>query len=282
MKIGLALAGGGIRGIAHAGVLKALEENNIKIEAIGGTSSGSMISALYAIGYTPDEIYELFKKYASTIVKLNSNIIRKEIKNFILKHKICSQGVNNGEFIEEIFNKKALEKGIKNINELKIPVVIPAVDMCTGEEYIFTSVKSNKKNHISTIDIGKAVRASSSFPVIYEPMKYKDKLFSDGGILNNIPAKEVKALGVDKVISVKFDSNKIDDESNAVDIIVKITDMMSEKISDEDLEISDYVLTVPTDGTGILDIKKIDYCFISGYETAKKQIKEILNKLDKS
>ena len=280
MKLGLALAGGGIRGIAHAGVLKALEENNIKVEIIGGTSSGSMISALYAVGYTPNEIYELFRKYASTIVKLNSNIIRKEIKNFILKHKICSQGINNGEFIEEIFNRKALEKGIKNINELKMPIAIPAVDMCTGEEYIFTSVKSNKKNHISTIDIGKAVRASSSFPVIYEPLKYKDKLFSDGGILNNIPAKDVKELGADKVISVKFDSNKIDTESNAVDLIVKVSDLMSEKISDEDLGVSDYTITVPTDGTGILDINKIDYCFKSGYETTKKQIKSILEMLN--
>ena len=62
MKIGLALSGGGIRGIAHAGVIKALEESNIKIDIIGGTSSGSMIASLYALGYKPDEIYGLFKK----------------------------------------------------------------------------------------------------------------------------------------------------------------------------------------------------------------------------
>ena len=282
MKIGLALSGGGIRGIAHAGVLKALEENNIKIEAIGGTSSGSMVSALYSMGYTPDEIYELVKKYASTIVKLNSNTIRKEIKNFIFKHKICSQGINDGKFIEEIFNKKALEKGIKNISDIKMPIVIPTVDITTGEEYIFTSVKSHKKNHISTIEVGKAVRASSSFPLIYEPMKYKDKLFLDGGILNNIPAREVKELGADKVISVKFDNDKIDNESNAIDIGMKIMDMMTEKIIDKDITKSDYIITIPTDETGILDVTKIDLCFKSGYETTKKQIKEILNKLDKS
>lgn len=275
MKLGLALAGGGIRGIAHAGVLKALEENNIKIDCLGGTSSGSMITSLYAMGYTPDEIYMLFKKYASTIVKLNSSIIRKEIKNFILKHQILSQGINNGEFIEEIFNKKALEKEIRIISDIKMPIVIPAVDMATSQEYIFTSVKTNKKNHISTIDIGKAVRASSSFPVIYEPMKYKDKLFLDGGILDNIPANAVKELGADKIISVKFESNKIGTESNAVDLIVKVSDTMSEKISDEDLEISDYIITVPTDGAGILDVTKIDYCFQSGYETTKKQINDI-------
>ena len=72
MKLGLALSGGGIRGIAHAGVLKALEENNIKIDAIGGTSSGSIIATLYAMGYSPYYIYILFKKYAKDLVNQNS------------------------------------------------------------------------------------------------------------------------------------------------------------------------------------------------------------------
>lgn len=281
MKLGLALSGGGIRGIAHAGVLKALEENNIKIDFLGGTSSGSMVTALYAMGYTPDEIYELVKKYANAIVRLNSNTIRKEIKNFIFKHKICSQGINDGKFIEEIFNKKALEKGIKNINEIKMPIVIPTVDIRSTEEYIFTSVKSNKKNHIGAIEVGKAVRASSSFPLIYEPMKYKNKLFLDGGILNNIPAKEVRELGADKVISVKFESDNIDSESNAIDIGMKILDIMTEKIIDKDIENSDYIITIPTDGTGILDVNKIDYCFKSGYETTKKQMEEIIKTIGK-
>ena len=64
MKIGIALSGGGIRGIAHAGVLKALEDNQIKIDIIGGTSAGSMVASLYAMGYSPYSIYQLFKKYS--------------------------------------------------------------------------------------------------------------------------------------------------------------------------------------------------------------------------
>lgn len=275
MKLGLALAGGGIRGIAHAGVLKALEENNIKIDILGGTSSGSMITALYAVGYTPDEIYEMFKKYAKTIVKLNGSVIRKEIKNFIINHKISSQGINSGEFIEEIFNEKALEKNIDNINKIKMPIVIPSVDISNSKEYLFTSVKKDEEKYISDIEIGKAVRASSSFPIIYEPVIYKDKMFVDGGILNNIPANDVKELGADKVISINFDSDKIWQESNAIDITMKILDVMGNKISDEDLEGSDYTITVPTNGTGLLDIEKIDFCYKSGYETTMKQIEKI-------
>ena len=281
MKLGLALSGGGIRGIAHAGVLKALEESNIKVDVLGGTSSGSMITALYAIGYTPDEIYELFTKYARTIVKLNSNVIRREIKNFIINHKISCQGINNGKFIEEIFNKKALEKNIRYVSEIKMPIVIPCVDISKSEEYVFTSIQSDEKNYIGNIEVGKAVRASSSFPVIYEPMKYEDKLLLDGGVLNNVPVKAVKNMGADKVIAVKFDSDKVEMSSNAIDIMMKVADIMGSKISEDDLNSSDYTITVPTDGTGILDVEKIDYCYKSGYETTMKQIEEILKNIKK-
>lgn len=279
MKVGLALSGGGIRGIAHAGVLKALEENNIKIDALGGTSSGSMITLLYSIGYTPDEIYKLFNMYAKTIVKLNSNVIRKEIKNFIFHKKIYSQGINDGEFIKKIFNKVAKQKGITNINQIQMPIAIPSVDIMTKIKYVFTSVKNEDKNYISNIEVGKAVQASSSYPIIFAPLKYREKLFLDGGILDNLPVKEVKKLGVDRVIAVKFDSDKIDENSNAVDIVMKIADIMGEQVSEENLEDADHIIEVPTDGTGLIDISKIEYCYESGYRTAIKEIKRIKEKL---
>lgn len=279
MKIGLALAGGGIRGIAHAGVIKALEENNIKIDVIGGSSSGSMITALYAVGYTPDEILNLFKKYAKTIVKLNGNIIRKELKNFIFKHKLVSQGINSGEFIEKIFNEVASAKNIKKVSELKMPTIITAVDMHTSKKNIFTSVKTNEDGYITNIEIGKAVRASSSFPIIYEPMKYKDKMFLDGGILDNIPVNEVKKIGAQKIIAVKFDSDRIERQSNAIDIIMKVADIMGAQIAEENLKNADYVIEVPTDGTGIIDIDKIDFCYQSGYKTTIDQIDNIMQQI---
>ena len=82
MKLGLALSGGGIRGIAHAGVLKALEENDIKVDVIGGTSAGGLIASLYAIGYSPMYIYLLFKKYANEIININAAPIISGISNF--------------------------------------------------------------------------------------------------------------------------------------------------------------------------------------------------------
>ena len=139
MKLGLALSGGGIRGIAHAGVLKALEENNIQIDAIGGTSSGSIIAALYAMGYSPYYIYILFKRYAKDLVNQNSISKMTSIGNFISNKKDNFQGFYSGEEIEKGVNEVALRKGVKKITDIKIPIVIPAVDVQDSKKYIFTN-----------------------------------------------------------------------------------------------------------------------------------------------
>ena len=91
MLIGIALSGGGIRGIAHAGVLKALEESNIQIDIIGGTSSGSLVSVLYAMGFSPYYIFLLFKRYAKNIVDFDTVPIINTIGNFMVnkKFQIC-------------------------------------------------------------------------------------------------------------------------------------------------------------------------------------------------
>ncbi len=96
MKLGVALSGGGIRGIAHAGALKALEDNNIKIDVIGGTSSGSLVASLYAMGYSPYYIYILFKRYAKDIVEMNSMPILSGIGNFMKNKKVCISRLKNG------------------------------------------------------------------------------------------------------------------------------------------------------------------------------------------
>ena len=87
MKLGIALSGGGIRGIAHAGVLKALEDNGIKPDIIGGTSAGSLIASLYAMGYSPYYIYILFKRYAKELTYINGGPIISGIGNFMINKK---------------------------------------------------------------------------------------------------------------------------------------------------------------------------------------------------
>ena len=277
MEIGLALSGGGVRGIAHAGVIKALEENNIKIGYIGGTSAGSLVASLYAIGYSPDNIFTLFKRYAKIITKIDKRIIKQEIRNCLFKKEIKCMGLNDGNNFENIYNKLAFQKGIYKINDIKMPLIIPSIDISNSKKYVFSSVKNNFENYITDISVGEAVRASSSYPVIYKPFKYKDHLFLDGGILDNTPAQEIKKIGAKKVVSVRFDSNQVKNNSNLMDVAMKALDIMGDKISEESLDESDYIITVPTDGTGLLDIEKAEFCFNSGYETTKKYIEEIKN-----
>ena len=115
MKTGICFAGGGIKGVAHIGALKAFEEENIKFDYIAGTSSGSIVACLYSIGYSADEIYEIFKKYANKIRYVDAKNIFKLIFNLIVKRKIQITGLNSGSKIEKLVNKECLKKGIKNI-----------------------------------------------------------------------------------------------------------------------------------------------------------------------
>lgn len=279
MRVGIALSGGGIRGIAHAGVLKALEENNIDIDVIGGTSSGSLIASLYAMGYSPYYIYILFKRYSKEIANINSGVFMSGISSFIKTKKTGITGLKTGNSIEKLYNEIAWKKGIKKISDIKMPLVIPTVDIMNSKEYVFTNYipkdADDIDQYITDVTVGKAVRASSSFPAVFSPCEYKNHAFMDGGTLDNIPVYEVKKQGVDKVIAVKMDADPITEESNIMDIVMKTIDIMGNKISEESLEKSDYVINVSTDKTGLLDVSKLDTCYKYGYQTVMNCIDEI-------
>ena len=278
MKIGIALSGGGIRGIAHAGVLKALEDNGIKVDIIGGTSSGSMIAMLYASGYSPYHIYRLLKKYSKDIAKVNTRPI---IRNYMLNKRVTLKGLKTGNSLEEIFNKVANKQGIYNMKDIKMPLVIPAVDLMNCKEYVFTNAPPKKEDrYITDITVGKAVRASSSFSAVFSPCEYKEHAFIDGGVLDNIPVEEVKKQGADVVNAVKFNSDEITQDSNIMDMTMKTIDIMSEKISEENIKQANYVLNVYTDKTGLLDVEKLDSCYKYGYNAVidnLEQIKEVID-----
>lgn len=234
-----------------------------------------MVSALYAMGYPPKKIYKLFNKYSKKIAKLNNNVIIKEIGNYIFNRDFKTKGIVDGIEIEKLYNKIALKMGVQKISDIEIPLVIPAVDISNSTKYVFCSKKTKYMNYINDSSIGTAVRASSSFPLVYSPCIYKHNIFLDGGILDNIPAKELKKIGADKVISIKFDSDRVDEESNIMDILMKTIDIMGNKISEESLQESDIIITIPSDGTGLLEVDKAEFCYKSGYETIIKNIDKI-------
>ena len=202
MKIGLALSGGGIKGTAHIGAIKAFEENKIKIDAVTGTSIGSIIAALFAMGYNSDQMLDLFNYFAKDIFKAEPKYL---VSNLRTSKRLLGCGVLSGEAIEVLVNECAKLKGINSILDVKMPIAMPSVDILDGKKYVFTNRKvDNEEQYINDISIGKATRASCSFPGLFAPCEYKGHRFVDGGLLDNVPVEELKKLGVDKTIAIKL------------------------------------------------------------------------------
>ncbi|WP_299821878.1 patatin-like phospholipase family protein [uncultured Pontibacter sp.] len=159
MRVGLALSGGGARGIAHLGVLKAFDELGIKISMISGVSSGAIAGVLYAAGYTPDQVLKLIKELS--IFK-------------IVRPAFGKAGLMHLEEVEKLYNKH-LGPDIR-FEDLKIPVIVSATEMNEGVTAYFSSG-----------ELIKPLLASSAVPILYHPIQFQGKLLNDGGLLNNLP-----------------------------------------------------------------------------------------------
>lgn len=272
MKLGLALAGGGVKGAAHIGIIQALEENNIKVDMISGTSSGSIVASLYAMGYNAKEMLNLFNYSAKAMIESNPSYIFSSMRE---NKSLMVDGMRSGYNIETILNEIARYKNIERIGELQLPTIIPTVDIKDGKEYIFTNAEMEGEKYIKDISVGKAVRASASFPVYFAPLKFEDHIFVDGGVLNNVPISELKKAGADKVIGVNFFVQDTSVRNNMYSIAIRTIDIMSNKIAEKDLNKSDYTIVIDTGEIRILDISKINKCYKRGYEYTMEHIDEI-------
>lgn len=283
MSIGICFAGGGIKGVAHIGALKALEEENIKFDYIAGTSSGSIVACLYSVGYNSNEIYEIFKKYINKINYFEIKNIINLILGILIKRKIIITGLNSGKKIEKLINKECAKKEINNINQINKKLLIPCVNLKTGDVHIFSSIKNRNRKEYSdniiyenNINIGKAVRASCSYPGVFSPCIIEDNYMVDGGIRENVPWKELKECGAQKVISIVFqneikEKNKID----MFDVISGSMELLCRELSNYELNGADYLLKIKTKNIQLLDKTKLDYLYNLGYIETKGKIREV-------
>lgn len=233
------------------------------------------------MGFNYKEILILFKKYSKKIKYIDSKNILKLIYGILIKRKLIINGLNSGEIIEEIFNEVLNKKNIKKIKEIKMPLLIPSVDIHNGKIYCFCSknIRSSFSDEIifeNNVDIGKAVRASCSYPVVFSPCKYKNTELIDGGIRENIPWKGLKQIGADKVISIIFDKDN-DGKccKNIIDVVGNSLGILSHELLNYEIKGADYLLKIKTNNISLLDMEKIDELFEIGYKTAKLKIKEI-------
>lgn len=272
MKLGVAFSGGGVKGAAHIGVLKAFEENNIKIDAVAGTSIGSVIAAMYAMEYTTEEMIKLFKYFSKGMLKTNPGEVFSNVKN---NKGLRLEGALSSVNVELAMNEIAKYKGISKIEEIKMPIAIPTVDINTSKKYVFTNSNKEEDYYIKNIEIAKAVRASCTYPGVYAPFNYMNYRFVDGGVLDNIPTDEVEKLGVDRLLTIKFILNRKQVPKGIFSIITKCIDTIYEGLSQESIKISDYVFDIDVSGTNSFNTRKIDYCYEQGYKYAISKINEI-------
>lgn len=190
LKLGLALGGGFARGIAHLGVLRAIEENNIPIHCIAGTSAGALAAMAYASGLPFD-----------TVVQRASEL---RFGNFA-QWKFSRMGLASNQRLE-LYPRIAL--GISDFEDLKIPLAIVATDLNTGEPVYFTRGP-----------LGPALRASCAYPGLFRPVEIEGRVLVDGFIAATVPVDGAKMMGADVVVAVFLDAETSHKPNNITDVI---------------------------------------------------------------
>jgi len=246
MKTGLVLSGGGVRGVAHLGIIKALEEKEIKFDVISGTSAGSIVGALYSYGYSVDEILKVIV----------------EIKAFkLLQPALSWTGLLNMEVVERFLMDYL---PIDDFSSLKIPLYIAATNLNSGKTEYFHSGK-----------LRAAICASSCIPVLFNPVKYNENLYIDGGILNNLPVEPVRDQCE---VIIGCHSNPVDSDfqpKNAKGVMERALMMAITKNAHQNKSKCD--IFIEPDKLApfkVLDLNKANDIFLIGYEHASKQLEK--------
>ena len=291
-SVGLVLSGGGAKGITHIGIIQALEENGIPIDYVTGTSIGAIIGGLYAMGYTPQEMLELigskeFKQcYSGEVDKNNIYYIKQNdptpelysIKATWNESKAEIQALPSSIIDPIHMNIKILELCAQataackeNFDSLFIPFRCVASDVYNKKEIVF--------NHG---DLGNAVRASMTFPLVFRPIKIDGVLAYDGGIYNNFPADVMKRdFAPDYIIGSVVSTN---DEKHADDDLIAQVEALIMQISNYELPDTNGILMNfdLNDEVGLLEFDKTQYLFDLGYNTTLQLIDSIKSKVSRS
>ena len=245
-KIGIAMSGGGIKGMCHVGVLKALEEVGIKPDIIAGVSAGAIVGALYADGYSPDEIAKFF--------------------DHVEFRKMTKLQVPSGGFFRNDRFEKYLGSLLraKTFEELKIPLRIVATNLDSGQSVVFSSGK-----------LLPVIMASSSIPVLFSPRIIKGEHYVDGGVLKNFPVSIIRDE-CDYLIGINASPLVADEyKMSVLNVAMRTYDFMFKSNILYDKEMCDFLIEpVDIGNYDTFETEKSREIFELGYETAKKMIQE--------
>jgi NTE family protein len=250
-RIGLALGGGAARGFAHIGVLQVLEEQGIKPDLIVGTSAGSVVAAMYASGKSPTEM-------ASLAMSMDES----SITDWVFPGRSLLRGEALAKFVRNL-------TGGKQIEAMRLPLGIVAADLQTGQPILFRRG-----------DPGVAVRASSSVPGVFEPVKIGGHEYIDGGAVSPIPVRFAKQMGAELIIAVDISAiPEGQPTKGAVDILLQTFNIMGHSISQFELEGADVVMRPKLEGVGSAEFSARRLSILAGREAALMVLPQLKEKI---
>lgn len=280
MSLGVALAGGGLKGLAHIGALKALEELGAEIDYLSGTSSGSIFATFYAMGYSAEEIKTRTLENYKILTTINKKPIFKAGYTYLTSGIARISGLIDGANIENLVKNVSKDKNITNMNQIKIPYAIATVDTISTKECIFLSKKFNLQDddidYIYDAPIATATRASMSFPGVYTPCNYGKYNFIDGGTKDNLPVKILKDMGADKTLALSFRIDDYEPENDILAILLRTVDIFSLKDVRKAQKEADLAIEIDARGASLLEIDNADKLVETGYQTIMNHKEEIL------
>ena len=291
-SVGLVLSGGGAKGITHIGIIQALEENGIPIDYVAGTSIGAIVGGLYAMGYTPQEMLDLIGSkefqqcYSGDIDEDNLYYIKQNDPTPALYTLKASIG--DSATVVQALPLSLIDPVHMNI---KIPeLCIQATAACGGDfDHLFVPFRCvasdvyNKRELVfSEGDLGNAVRASMTFPLVFRPIKVGDVLAYDGGIYNNFPADVMKRdFAPDYIIGSVVSANT--KQPAADDIAAQVESLIMQASNYELPDSNGILMNFDLEGeVGLLDFDKAQYLFDLGYSTTLELIDSIKQKIPRN
>lgn len=267
-KVGLVLNGGGALGLAHIGVLRWLEEHHIPVDIVAGTSMGGLVGGVYATGNFPAQVRALVEGIDWDLVGLYS---RRKLGHpqgrgiqFGVKKRLVGQGgYKAGQQVQLLLDKIALPySDMKDFNNLPIPFACVATDLVSGKAHVFHSGS-----------LGMALRATMSLPGVFAPVRTKDAIYADGGMLDNLPVDVAKDMGADITVAIYLQTAplKPTTQLSSVGVLTRGISVMIAANELRSMQQADILVTVPLQNFSSMNYTKSSELIQKGYDAAESK-----------
>jgi len=254
VHVGLALGGGGARGLAHIGVIKVFEQEGVPIDRIAGTSVGALIGSLYAAGSSTEDLEQMAHDIGWSALTNYSG--------YSMVRLLVLQTLLSTDRMETYLRKRM---GDIRFDELKIPFVCAATDLQTGERVVF------REGPVVT-----AARASATIPGLFSPVVFRHRYLVDGGLVSNLPTDLVRSIGADIVVASDVSSDYSNVEpTNVLSTITQAVYIQGQQINRENRRLADVIVSPDLQSISPTDLTRSAECIDAGSRAARNAALEV-------